>query len=306
MSGIDRSHDHVIFRGRLMNFQEKAVRIQCQGSWLYGIISMPQQPAARGVLVAVGGPQYRAGSHRQFVLLARYLAEQGIAVMRFDFRGMGDSDGEARTFEDVGQDLSAAIDFFTNECAFLKDVVIWGLCDAASAALFYAHQDRRVSGLVLLNPWVRTEQGIAKAYLKHHYATRLFQLAFWKKLISGKYDPIASIRSLYKVIKSLFISKQSNAIIEAGANATNHAIPLPERMLKGLQCFEGKSLVITSGDDLTASEFLDLIHSSKGWQKTLEDKKVKFFHIQDANHTFSKRQWRDQVAEYTGDWLRSW
>ncbi|MGG7054930.1 hydrolase 1, exosortase A system-associated [Nitrosomonas sp. ANs5] len=282
------------------------MRIQCQGSWLYGIISRPQQPAARGVLIVVGGPQYRAGSHRQFVLLARYLAEQGIAVMRFDFRGMGDSDGEMRTFEDVGQDLSAAINFFTKECMFLKDVVIWGLCDAASAALFYAHQDQRVSGLVLLNPWVRTEQGIAKAYLKHHYSTRLFQPAFWKKLISGKYDPIASIRSLYKMIKSFFIRKKSVAVIGEGANATDHAIPLPARMLKGLQCFEGKSLVITSGDDLTASEFLDLIHSSKDWQITLEDRKVKFFHIQDANHTFSRRQWRHQVAEYTGDWLRSW
>jgi hypothetical protein len=35
--------------------------------------------------------------------------------------------------------------------------VIWGLCDGASAAMFYAEQDRRVSGLVLLNQ-ARSEQ----------------------------------------------------------------------------------------------------------------------------------------------------
>src|SRR5690606_34644237 len=106
-----------------------------------------------GVLIIVGGPQYRVGSHRQFVLLARYLAERGIPVMRFDYRGMGDSDGDMRTFEHVGKDLGSDIDYFFSECSFLKDIVIWGLCDAASAALFYAHQDRRISGLVLLNPW---------------------------------------------------------------------------------------------------------------------------------------------------------
>jgi alpha/beta superfamily hydrolase len=48
------------------------------------------------VLVIVGGPQYRAGSHRQFTLLARSLAEQGFAVLRFDYRGMGDSTGAMR------------------------------------------------------------------------------------------------------------------------------------------------------------------------------------------------------------------
>jgi len=58
--------------------QERALRFRCQSEWLYGILHLPQQPVARGVLIVVGGPQYRVGSHRQFVLLARYLAERGI------------------------------------------------------------------------------------------------------------------------------------------------------------------------------------------------------------------------------------
>ena len=45
---------------------------------------------ATAVLVVVGGPQVRAGSHRHFVQLARHLATHGHAVMRFDVRGMGD------------------------------------------------------------------------------------------------------------------------------------------------------------------------------------------------------------------------
>lgn len=55
-----------------------------------------------GLLMVVGGPQYRVGSHRQFVLLARDLAAAGIPVFPFDYRGMGDSTGQARDFEGIG------------------------------------------------------------------------------------------------------------------------------------------------------------------------------------------------------------
>ena len=82
-----------------MNYEEQAITFDCHGASLYGIASVPQQSGARGVLIVVGGPQYRVGSHRQFALLARSLAAQGIPAMRFDYRGMGDSVGEPHTFE---------------------------------------------------------------------------------------------------------------------------------------------------------------------------------------------------------------
>lgn len=290
-----------------MSAQEQAIRFRCQHEWLYGILNIPQQPMARGVLVVVGGPQYRVGSHRQFVLLARYLAERGIPVMRFDFRGMGDSDGEMRTFEHVEADLRSAADFFFSECPFLKDIVIWGLCDAASAALFHAHQDPRVSGLVLLNPWVRTEQGIAKAYLKHYYLQRLFEPEFWKKLLGGKFNPLASIRSLYEFSRNSLRGGKDSAVSEKSASsACDLTVPLPERMLDGLKRFQGKILIITSGNDLTAREFLDLVDSSVDWQTIMKTKQVESFHMESANHTFSTREWRDQVAELTANRVLSW
>jgi len=134
-----------------MNFEEQAVVFSCGDARLIAIISSPAQPSHRGVLIVVGGSQYRAGSHRQFTLLCRALAERGIAAMRFDYRGMGDSEGEMRTFEDVRPDIRAAVDQFCVQVPGLREVAIWGLCDAASAALFYAHQDSRITGLVLLN-----------------------------------------------------------------------------------------------------------------------------------------------------------
>ncbi|MGB0712180.1 MAG: hydrolase 2, exosortase A system-associated, partial [Gammaproteobacteria bacterium] len=94
-----------------------------------------EDDAPLGVVVVVGGPQYRVGSHRQFVLLARDLAGAGIPVMRFDYNGMGDSEGGSAHFEACGGDIRAAVDALVEGCPSLGGVVLWGLCDGASAAM---------------------------------------------------------------------------------------------------------------------------------------------------------------------------
>src|SRR5438067_13744952 len=134
-------------------FAERAVSFDCQGERLYGVVSLPAVPATRGVLSVAGGPQYRAGSHRQFTLLARSLAARGIAAMRFDYRGMGDSEGQMRDFEQVQDDIRAALDCFCATVPGLQELALWGLCDGASAISFYAARDVRVRGVALLNPW---------------------------------------------------------------------------------------------------------------------------------------------------------
>ena len=74
-----------------MNYKERPLHFKCQDTSLIGILSMPEDSGKRGILIVVGGPQYRTGSHRQFTLLARQFASDGIPTMRFDYRGMGES-----------------------------------------------------------------------------------------------------------------------------------------------------------------------------------------------------------------------
>jgi len=93
-----------------MQVKEQALVFDCQGEQLIGIIHQGESEIRIGVLIVVGGPQYRVGSHRQFLLLARALALHGTPVMRFDVRGMGDSGGEQRFFDQLDDDIRAAVD----------------------------------------------------------------------------------------------------------------------------------------------------------------------------------------------------
>ena len=175
-----------------MSYVERPVLFDCEGERLVGVIAVPEQAARVAVLVVVGGPQYRAGSHRQFVRLARALAADGFPAMRFDYRGMGDSTGAARTFEDCRPDIAAAVAALRANCPDVERIVLWGLCDAASAALDYWHEARDpvIAGMVLLNPWVRSETTLAKAHIKHYYGRRLLAKEFWAKLLSGGVKPV--------------------------------------------------------------------------------------------------------------------
>lgn len=65
------------------------------GDLLAGTLTLPQKTGAYPavVLITGSGPQNRdeevGGGHRPFLVLADHLTKQGIAVLRFDDRGVG-------------------------------------------------------------------------------------------------------------------------------------------------------------------------------------------------------------------------
>jgi len=287
--------------------EELPIIFPCQSEQLIGIIHKPDTASTIGVLIVVGGSQYRAGSHRQFVLLARMLAKNSIPTLRFDYRGMGDSQGEARSFLTIDEDISSAIDTFYKNIPNLKGIVIWGLCDAASAASFYAYQDKRIKGLVLLNPWVFTEQGAAKTYFKYYYLQHLFHSALWRKVFSFQFDYRQSFSSIAFQLKSLLALKKEspiNAREDKNTSLVDPGLPLPDRVLSCLSRFENPILFILSGRDLTANEFREMVKADINQQRIFEKADVSKVELMDADHTFSSQKWREEVAQLTLNWVK--
>jgi pimeloyl-ACP methyl ester carboxylesterase len=95
--------------------QELAIASR-DGVMLGATLSVPNAPARPNavVLVAGSGPQTRHVEnfgHRQFDVLADHLARQGIAVLRYDKRGIARSTGdfEGHTAADLADDAYAAV-----------------------------------------------------------------------------------------------------------------------------------------------------------------------------------------------------
>ena len=263
---------------------------------MVGILSLPAAPGPRGILIVTGGPQYRAGSHRQFVLLARALAAQGWPVLRFDLRGMGDSEGSARDYRAAGPDIAGALAQFFDAVPALREVALWGLCDGATAAACHAPRDARVDALILLNPWVRSSAGLARATLRHYYLPRLLQGAFWRKLASGGVRMGACLASL----------RQVAAATQARAQATPEDDAPAPALLRALTQFQGKVLVVLSGDDLGAREWQALLDGDAAWRAVAARAQWTRAQVAGANHTFASAAWRGEVEQLCIRWLQSW
>lgn len=277
-----------------MNVHEKAVCIHGPFTDMLGIVSMPNPDAERrhtAVVVVVGGAQYRVGSHRQFVQIARHLAGAGYPVLRFDFPGMGDSPGEPISFEDTWTYITAAISAIHDHCADVSQVVLFGLCDGASASLLYTHRtnDHRVAGLVLLNPWVRSEVSLARAQLKHYYLWRLAEPAFWRKLFGGQVG--------WRAVRDLGNSLRTMKTKGMGPSS------FQDVMAQGWRAFKGPILLLLSERDLVAKEFLEHAQSDARWDGLLERPVVSKSTVDRADHTCSSATASRQTESFVLQWL---
>ncbi len=124
---------------------------------MVGVLCSPDRPAtqAPAVLVLNTGLTHRVGNGRLGTRLARRLAAGGIACLRMDVAGIGDSDdlpaGRRRAVYDPASvdDVVQALDWLERQGH--ARVVLVGLCSGAFLALHAARRDARVMGAVLMN-----------------------------------------------------------------------------------------------------------------------------------------------------------
>lgn len=124
---------------------EKRVEFRNEkGEKLVGILHVPGREKGEGVIL-VHGYTGNKDEHGFFVNLARRLCERGFLVLRFDFSGHGESEGNFEGVEKEVKELRRAMKFVGK-----KRLILIGL--SLGAVVSVLAWDNRVKKLILINP----------------------------------------------------------------------------------------------------------------------------------------------------------
>ena len=125
---------------------------------LAGTLTLPNKNGKFPVVILISGsgPQDRDESfmgHKPFLVLSDYLTRQGIGVLRFDDRGVGESTGNfgKATTEDFSKDVLSAIAYLkTRNDVDIKNIGLIGHSEGGIIAPLAANNSKDVAFMVLL------------------------------------------------------------------------------------------------------------------------------------------------------------
>ncbi len=178
---------------------------------LSGVLCCPDQPAGTGGLAVVilnTGRNPHCGVARFGVEFSRRLAAIGVAALRMDFAGLGDSTGPAgqenhhtALFDtDRRADIAAALDLL--QLHGFTRFALQGLCSGSYHAFQAALVDPRVNALLLLNlpvfTWTPGEDAqfvIHKQTAPSRYLARALNPADWRRLLAGEIEVRRLVRA---------------------------------------------------------------------------------------------------------------
>lgn len=136
-------------------YREREVAFKNKEITLAGALSVPKGkgPFPAAILAWGPGPQDR-NSMGIFTDIADGLARNGIAVLRFDKRGVGKSEGDFSRFtgEDLTNDLSSAVDFLLQEEEIDKErIAILGHSEGGYYAALLAAENPNISACIIMS-----------------------------------------------------------------------------------------------------------------------------------------------------------
>jgi uncharacterized protein len=141
------------------DIEEVAVKNpQAAGVTLAGSLTLPQGhgPFPAIILISGSGPQDRDETivdHKPFWVIADYLTRQGLAVLRFDDRGVGRSTGNFATATsfDFASDVTALVAFLRQHAKIdASRIALCGHSEGGLIAPMVAAADPEIAALVLL------------------------------------------------------------------------------------------------------------------------------------------------------------
>jgi uncharacterized protein len=138
---------------------------------LSGTLTLPNKSGRfpLAILISGSGPQNRDGevfNHKPFLVIADYLARSGIATLRYDDRGVGQSEGHftGSNSKDFAQDVESAISFLKSRKEVDSSKIgLIGHSEGGMVAAMVASSLEKVKFMVLLaSPGMRGDKLLLK------------------------------------------------------------------------------------------------------------------------------------------------
>jgi len=299
-----------------------------RGNMLFGSLHLPEttQPQQKDLPVVVllsPGVKMRVGPGRLYVPLTELLNSQGFRVLRFDFFGLGDSEGDlsetvlADVYNniEVGRyvdDTLAALHWLSTEHG-ARRFVLGGLCGGAITAILAAERDARVDSLLSIGMTVTLASNAAKPgqYLtraqlddrRRRYLLKMLKPEAWLRFLTfrSEYDVI------WKSLKRVFIKDKPVAAppvsttqpVEQRGNAN----PLFPKAYFAFLARGGKALMLFSERDRLQSEYEEKFAQPYAAQLAPHAAQIEQHVIPHANHVLSFREWQEQMLGFSRAWL---
>lgn len=117
-----------------------------------------------------------------FVGARDFFAGNGFSVLRFDFRGCGESDGDFRTVRlaDLASDLQSVLRY-ARSCDDLRPTAIGVVCFSLAAGIAILANPGRVGGYAFWSPAVYTDRDMAPRYQAPDIADQIAQHGWFEK-----------------------------------------------------------------------------------------------------------------------------
>ena len=316
--------------------EPEAVRFKNQsGQVLFGTLH-PAVRARQGlpaVVLLSPGVKMRVGPGRLYVPLTDMLNDLGYTVLRFDFFGLGDSEGElqepmlADVYNniEVGRyvgDTVSALDWLAKEKGFQR-FVLGGLCGGAITALLAAERDSRVEGLLSLGMTVTLASNAATPakYLTGAqldslwlgYMRRLREPQSWLRLLTFQTE----YGALWRSMKRAFVKDKPRPkpvapvapVTPPAGNAAaesqrGNANPLFPRAFFAFLQRGGRGLMLFSEKDRLYSEYDEKFAQPQAARLQAYLSQLEHHVVPNANHVLSFTEWQHEMLKVCGAWLR--
>lgn len=287
---------------------------------LTGILERPSEfsPDA-AVLLLSPGVKMRVAPHRLYKRMSHWFASRGFAVLRFDFYGLGDSEGEVpedlladfyrevqlgRYCEDV---LSAA--HWIEEHLGLRRILLAGLCGGAITGLLASRHMDSVEGLIGLGipvildgseqDHVRNMTEGQRSVLKRTYLKKLMDPGAWLRLLTLKSD----IRLLFRSFRPKTAAPSESESQASQAEPDGNMNPMFAPALFELVDRSCPLLLVFSGGDRLAWEYEEKFAVPNADKLKLIGDQLVVKTIPNANHILSDQESQAQMFEILDSWL---